>query len=203
MRHGNRDKIVQIYEEMDRKIRSGSILLSVPKGYARGQAIVSPWSQHHNPPTSAEPLWFLVIYYPSYSTFSPVAMESRRVTIVQYNLTSSKDEKDSDQTYVYSSSKLLHSVLQNSCLNRQQRRIKATTVNRTASWPWSQTAQATRQVLLRLQVKQKRLSGNASRDLEIIANNTATAAPIYVASSSESEEQDNEFSRLPLLSDGA
>ena len=33
-------------------------------------------------------------------------MESRGVTIVQYNLTSSKDEKDSDQTYVYSSSKL-------------------------------------------------------------------------------------------------
>ena len=145
MRHEHRDKIVQIYEEMDRKIRSGSILLSVPKGYARGQAIVSPWSQHYNPsavlshigqmPTRAEPLWFLVIYYPAYSTFSPVAMESRRVTIVQYNLTSSKDEKDSDQTYVYSSSKLLHSVLQNSCLNRQQRRIKATTVNRTASWP--------------------------------------------------------------------
>ena len=198
---------------MDRKIRSGSILLSVPKGYARGQAIVSPWSQHHNPsavlshigqmPTGAEPLWFLVIYYPAYSTFSPIAMESRRVTIVQYNLTSSKDEKDLDQTYVYSSSKLLHSVLQNSCLNRQQRRIKATTVNRTASWPWSQTAQATRQVPLRLQVKQTRLSGNASSDLKIIANNTAAAAPIYVASSSESEEQDNEFSRLPLLSDGA
>ena len=97
----------------------------------------------------------------------------------------------------------LHSVLQNSCLNRQQRRIKATTVNRTASWSWSQTAQATRQVLLRLQVKQTRLSGNASSDLEIIANNTAAAAPIYVTSSSESEEQDNEFSRLPLLSDGA
>ncbi|CAH3031829.1 unnamed protein product [Porites evermanni] len=33
-------------------------------------------------------------------------MESRRVTIVQYNLLSSEDEKDSDQTYVYSSSKL-------------------------------------------------------------------------------------------------
>ena len=33
-------------------------------------------------------------------------MESRRVTIVQYDLTSSEDEKDSDQTYVYSSSKL-------------------------------------------------------------------------------------------------
>ena len=97
----------------------------------------------------------------------------------------------------------LHAVLQNSCLNRQQRRIKATTVNRTASWPWSQTAQTTRQVLLRLQVKQKRLSGNASSDLEFIANNTAAAAPIYVASSSESEEQDNQFSRLPLLSDGA
>ena len=32
MRHENRDKIVQIYEEMDRKIRSGSILLSIPKG---------------------------------------------------------------------------------------------------------------------------------------------------------------------------
>ena len=97
----------------------------------------------------------------------------------------------------------LHSVLQNSCLNRQQRRIKATTVNRTASWSWSQTAQATRQVLLRLQVKQTRLSGNASSDLEIIANNTAAAAPIYITSSSESEEQDSEFSRLPLLSDGA
>ena len=61
----------------------------------------------------------------------------------------------------------LHSVLQNSCLNRQHRRIKATTVNRTASWSWSQTAQATRQVLLRLQVKRTRLSGNASSDLEI------------------------------------
>ena len=90
MRHEDRDKIVQIYEETDRKIRSGSILLSVPKGYARGQAIVSPWSQHHNPSavlshigqmlTHAEPLWFLVIYYPAYSTFSPIAMESRRVT---------------------------------------------------------------------------------------------------------------------------
>ena len=97
----------------------------------------------------------------------------------------------------------LHSVLQNSCLNRQQRRIKANTVNRTVSWSWSQTAQATRQVLLRLQVKRTRLSGNASSDLKIIANNTAAAAPIYITSSSESEEQDNEFSRLPLLSDGA
>ena len=46
----------------------------------------------------------------------------------------------------------LHSGLQNSCLNRQQRGIEATTVNRTASWSWSQTAQATTQVLLRLQV---------------------------------------------------
>ena len=106
MRHKNRDKIDQIYEEMDRRIPSGSILLSLPKGYAWGQAIVSPWSQHHNLPTRAEPLWFLAIYNPAYSTFSPVAMESRRVTIVQYNLLSSEDEKDSDQTYVYSSSKL-------------------------------------------------------------------------------------------------
>ena len=93
----------------------------------------------------------------------------------------------------------LHSVLQNSCLNCQQRRIKATAVTRTAAWSWSQTAQATRQVLLRLQVKRTRLSGNVSSDLEIIANNTAAAAPIYVTLSSESEEQDNEFSRLPLL----
>ena len=116
MRHENRDKKVQIYEVMDRKIRSGSILLSVPKGYAQGQAIVSPWSQHHNPPAvlshigqrppRAEPLWFLVIYYPAYSTFSPVAVESRLVTIVQYDLISSEYEKDLDQTYVYSSSKL-------------------------------------------------------------------------------------------------
>ena len=107
MRHKNRYKIVQIYEEMDQKIRSGSILLSVPKGYTQGQATVSPWSQHHNPsavlshiehtPTSTEPLWFLVIYYPAYSTFSPIAMESRCVTILQYDLTSSEDEKDSDQ----------------------------------------------------------------------------------------------------------
>ena len=97
----------------------------------------------------------------------------------------------------------LYSVLQNSSLNRQQRRIKATTVNRTASWYWSQTAQVRRQVLLRLQVKRTRLSGNASSNLEIIPNNTAAAAPIYVVSSSESEEQDNEFSRLPLLSNGA
>ena len=97
----------------------------------------------------------------------------------------------------------LHSLLHNSCLNHQQRRIKATTVNRTASWSWSQTAQATRQVLLRLQVKQTHLSGNASSEWEIIANNTAAAAPIYITSSSESEEQDSEFSRLPLLSDSA
>ena len=62
----------------------------------------------------------------------------------------------------------LHSVLQNSCLNRQQRRIKANTVNRTVSWSWSQTAQATRQVLLRLQVKRTRLSGNASSDLKTL-----------------------------------
>ena len=62
----------------------------------------------------------------------------------------------------------LHSVLQNSCLNHQQRRIKANTVNRTVSWSWSQTAQATRQVLLRLQVKQTRLSGNASSDLKTL-----------------------------------
>ena len=111
MRHENRDKKVQIYEEMDRKIRSGSILFSVPKGYAQGQGIVSPWSQHHNPsavlshigqrPTRAEPLWFLVIYYPAYSTFSPVAVESRLVTIIQYNLISSEDEKDLDQTCVF------------------------------------------------------------------------------------------------------
>ena len=46
----------------------------------------------------------------------------------------------------------LHSVLQNSCLNRQQRGIKATTANRTASWSWSQIAQATTRVLVRLQV---------------------------------------------------
>ena len=97
----------------------------------------------------------------------------------------------------------LHSVLQNSCSNRQHRWIKAATVTRTASWSWSQTAQATRQVLLHLQVKQTCLSGNASSNLEIIANNRAAAAPIYIVSSSESEEQDNEFSRLPLLSDGA
>ena len=62
----------------------------------------------------------------------------------------------------------LHSVLQNSCLNRQQRRIKVNTVNRTVSWYWSQTAQATRQVLLRLQVKRTRLSGNASSDLKTL-----------------------------------
>ena len=62
----------------------------------------------------------------------------------------------------------LHSVLQNSCLNRQQSRIKANTVNRKVSWSWSQTAQATRQVLLHLQVKRTRLSGNASSDLKTL-----------------------------------
>ena len=144
-----------------------------------------------------------MIYYPAYSTFSPVATESRGVTIVKYNLTSSKDEKTQIKRMCIHRRSFLHSLLHNSCLNRQQRRIKATTVNRTASWSWSQTAQATRQVLLRLQVKQTHLSGNASSDLEIIANNTAAAAPIYITSPSESEEQDSEFSRLPLLSDGA
>ena len=88
--------------------------------------------------------------------------------IVQYNLTSSKDVKDLDQTYVYSSSKLSPLSASDSCLNRQQRRIKANTVNRTVSWSWSQTAQATRQVLLRLQVKRTRLSGNASSDLKTL-----------------------------------
>ena len=129
-------------------------------------------------------------------------MESRLVTIVQYDLISSEYEKDLDQTYVYSSSKLSPLSASEFLFEPPAEENKATTATRTASWSWSQTAQATRQVLLPLQVKRTRLSGNASSDLEIIANNTAAAAPIYVASSSKFEEQDNKFSRLPLLSDG-
>jgi len=53
-------------------------------------------------------------------------MESRLVTILQYDLTSSEDEKDLDQTYVYSSSKLSPLSASEFLLNRQQRRIKAT-----------------------------------------------------------------------------
>ena len=96
----------------------------------------------------------------------------------------------------------LHSVLQNSCLNRQQRGIKATTANRTASWSWSQIAQATTRVLVRLQVNDHACQAVRQVTLESsLSQRPCAAGPIYVASSSKSEEQDNEFSRLPLLSD--
>ena len=123
--------------------------------------------------------------------------------IVQYDLTSSKDVKDLDQTYVYSSSKLSplsaseflfeppaeedqseHSE-QNSVLVLESDSASDEAGPSTSA---SKTNTPVRQCL---------------KWLENIANNTATAAPIYVKSSSKSEEQDNEFSRLPLLSDGA
>ena len=96
-------------------------------------------------------------------------MESRRVTHcpVRFDVKQISKKTRIKRMCIHRRS-FLHSVLQNSCLNRQQRRIKANTVNRTVSWSWSQTAQATRQVLLRLQVKQTRLSGNASSDLKTL-----------------------------------
>ena len=188
---------------MDRKIRSGSILLSLPKGYVWGQAIVSLWSQHHNPPTRAEPLWFLLIYYPAYSTFSPVAMESRRVTIVQYDLLSREDEKDSDQTYVYLSSKLSPlsaseflfepPAEEDQSDHSEQNSILVLESDSASDEAGPSTSASKMNTPVRQCVK---WLGN-------LPNNPDAAAPIYVVSSSESEEQDNEFSRLPLLPDGA
>ena len=127
-------------------------------------------------------------------------MESRRVTIVQYDLTSSEDKNDSDQTYVYSSSKLSpHSAseflfeppAEEDQRNHSEHNSVLVLESDSASDDAGPCASAS---------KQPRLSGSASSDFEIIANTTA-AGLIYVPSSSKSEEQDNEFSRLPLRSD--
>lgn len=123
-------------------------------------------------------------------------MESRRVTIVQYDLTSSEDEKDSDQTYVYSSSKLsplsaseflFEPPAEGDQSDHSEQNSVLVLESDSASDDASPCASAS---------KRPRLSGSASSD-----SGTTAAGPIYVASSSESEEQDNEFSRLPLLSD--
>lgn len=129
-------------------------------------------------------------------------MESRRVTIVQYDLTSSEDEKDSDQTYVYSSSKLsplsaseflFEPPAEGDQSDHSEQNSVLVLESDSASDDAGPCASAS---------KRPRLSGSASSDSGIVAITTA-AGPIYVASSSasESEEQDNEFSRLPLLSD--
>lgn len=127
-------------------------------------------------------------------------MESRRVTIVQYDLTSSEDEKDSDQTYVYSSSKLsplsaseflFEPPAEGDQSDHSEQNSVLVLESDSASDDAGPCASAS---------KRPRLSGSASSDSGIVAITTG-AGPIYVASSSESEEQDNEFSRLPLLSD--
>lgn len=127
-------------------------------------------------------------------------MESRRVTIVQYDLTSSEDEKDSDQTYVYSSSKLsplsaseflFEPPAEGDQSDHSEQNSVLVLESDSASDDAGPCASAS---------KRPRLSGSASSDSGIVAITTA-AGPIYVASPSESEEQDNEFSRLPLLSD--
>ena len=127
-------------------------------------------------------------------------MESRRVTIVQYDLTSSEDEKDSDQTYVYSSSKLsplsaseflFEPPAEGDQSDHSEQNSVLVLESDSASDDAGPCASAS---------KRPRLSGSASSDSGIVAITTA-AGPIYVASSSKSEEQDNEFSRLPLLSD--
>ena len=127
-------------------------------------------------------------------------MESRRVTIVQYDLTSSEDEKDSDQTYVYSPSKLsplsaseflFEPPAEGDQSDHSEQNSVLVLESDSASDDAGPCASAS---------KRPRLSGSASSDSGIVAITTA-AGPIYVASSSKSEEQDNEFSRLPLLSD--
>ena len=123
-------------------------------------------------------------------------MESRRVTIVQYDLTSSEDEKDSDQTYVYSSSKLsplsaseflFEPPAEGDQSDHSEQNSVLVLESDSASDDAGPCASAS---------KRPRLSGSASSDSGIVAITTA-AGP----SSSKSEEQDNEFSRLPLLSD--
>lgn len=123
-------------------------------------------------------------------------MESRRVTIVQYDLTSSEDEKDSDQTYIYSSSKLsplsasqflFEPPAEGDQSDHSEQNSVLVLESDSASDDAGPCASAS---------KRPRLSGSASSDSGIVRITTA-AGP----SSSESEEQDNEFSRLPLLSD--
>ncbi|CAH3168255.1 unnamed protein product [Porites evermanni] len=123
-------------------------------------------------------------------------MESRRVTIVQYDLTSSEDEKDSDQTYVYSSSKLsplrtseflFEPPAEGDRSDHSEQNSVLVLESDSASDDAGPCASAS---------KRPRLSS----DFETIANTTA-AGPIYVASSSESEDQDSQASRRSRLSD--
>ena len=125
-------------------------------------------------------------------------MESRRVTIVQYDLTSSEDEKDSDQTYVYSSSKLsplrtseflFEPPAEGDRSDHSEQNSVLVLESDSASDDAGPCASAS---------KRPRLSS----DFETIANTTA-AGPIYVASSSESEDQDSQASRRSRLSDVA
>ena len=127
-------------------------------------------------------------------------MESRRVTIVQYDLTSSEDEKDSDQTYVYSSSKLsplrtseflFEPPAEGDRSDHSEQNSVLVLESDSASDDAGPCASAS---------KRPRLSGSESSDFETIANTTA-AGPIYVASSSESEDQESEASRRSRLSD--
>jgi len=118
-------------------------------------------------------------------------MESRRVTIVQYDLTSSEDEKDADQTYVYSSSKLsplsaseflFEPPAEEDQSDHSEQNSVLVLESDSASDDAGPCSSAKN--------KRPRLSGSASSDLEIIANTTATG-PIYVSSSSGSEDQDS------------
>ena len=124
-------------------------------------------------------------------------------SIVQYDLTSSKDVKDLDQTYVYSSSKLSPlsaseflfepPAEEDQSEHSEQKSVLVLESDSASDEAGPSTSASKTNTPVRQCLKW----------LENIANNTAAAAPIYIASSSESKEQDNEFSRLPLLSDGA
>ena len=129
-------------------------------------------------------------------------MEDRRVTIVQYDLTSSEDEKDSDQTYVYSSSKLSPLSASEFLFEPPAEQHQGDHGEQNSVLVVESDSASDEAGPCTSASKRPRLSGHASSDLEIIAN-TAAAAPIYLESPSQSEEQDDEFSERPLLPDGA
>ena len=95
----------------------------------------------------------------------------------------------------------LHSVLQNSCLNRQQRGIEATTVNRTASWSWSQTTQETTQLLVRLQANDH--ACQAVRQVTLKSSLTQPLLARFTSRRHPNQDQDSEASRRSRLSDVA
>ena len=113
----------------------------------------------------------------------------KRVTIIQYDLMSNEDEKDSDQTYVYSSSKLSPISASEFLFEPPAEQDQGDHGEQNSVLVVESDSASDRAGPCTSASKRPRLSGYASSDLEIIAN-TATAAPICVSLSYELEDNE-------------